>query len=65
MTCDRGKTSAGWCCTDCLMLLANGEIDPSWPEEEAADYLARVDRRTAGDEVTWACSARITTAPPT
>jgi hypothetical protein len=49
---ERDKTSAGWCCTDCTLLLANGETDPSWPEAEMADYLERVDHETAGYEVT-------------
>jgi hypothetical protein len=42
----------GWCCTDCLMMLANGEGDPEWTEEEAADYDARVAHYTEGCNVT-------------
>lgn len=42
----------GACCTDCLILLANGETDPSWTEAETAEYLQRVERCSAGTEVT-------------
>jgi hypothetical protein len=42
----------GWCCTDCLMMLANGEGNPEWTEEEAADYDKRVAHYTDGCTVT-------------
>ena len=42
----------GWCCTDCLMMLANGEGNPGWTEEEAADYDQRVAHYTEGCNVT-------------
>lgn len=46
------KWPPGWCCSDCLMLLANGETDPDWSEEETAEYLKRVEHYTEGCEVT-------------
>lgn len=39
----RQDTTTGWICTDCLMLLANGETPPEMSEEETAEYLARVE----------------------
>lgn len=38
----------GWCCVDCLMLLANGETPTEMDEAETAGYLARVARHTEG-----------------
>jgi hypothetical protein len=38
----------GWCCVDCLMLLANGETPSELDETETAEFLARVDVRAAG-----------------
>jgi len=35
----------GWMCTDCLMLVANGETPHDWTEEETAEWLARIDAR--------------------
>jgi hypothetical protein len=35
-------TATGWACQDCVMLLANGETNPWWTEEETAAYLDRV-----------------------
>lgn len=43
---------SGWCCIDCLMLLANGETPPDMDESETAEYLARVAQHTAGLDVT-------------
>lgn len=37
------STTETWCCTDCLMLLANGETPPEMSEEETASWLARVE----------------------
>lgn len=36
------ETSLGWCCTDCLMLLANGETPPEMDETETEQYLAKL-----------------------
>lgn len=38
----------GWCCTDCIMLLANGETSPEWTEEEETEFLERFNRNPAG-----------------
>lgn len=46
------EASTGWACTDCLVLLANGETDPDWTEAETAEYLARVSERNATGTVT-------------
>jgi hypothetical protein len=41
-------TAVSWCCTDCIMLLANG-VDPAdWPAEELAGWHARIDANLAG-----------------
>ena len=32
----------GWACTDCMMLLCNGETPPEMSEEETAAYLALI-----------------------
>lgn len=52
MTFNRDTTFSGWACTDCLMLLTNGETPPELTEEEAAEYLARVEQQCTGTEVT-------------
>jgi hypothetical protein len=52
MFSDRNYTYSGKCCTDCLMLLANGETPPELSEEETAGYLANVERECAGAEIT-------------
>lgn len=44
--------SNGWCCTDCVMLLANGETPPEMNEGETATYLALVEEYTSDTEVT-------------
>lgn len=36
------STHESWCCSDCIMLLANGETPPEMDEEETAAYLARI-----------------------
>lgn len=41
----------GWCCTDCLHLLANGETPPELSEEETDAYLARVIEAEAGGHI--------------
>lgn len=45
--------SDGWCCVDCLILLANGE-DPvgTMSEDEIAAWHADIDRITAGYNLT-------------
>lgn len=35
-------------CRDCLILIANGETDGNWSEEETAEYLARVESHQEG-----------------
>jgi hypothetical protein len=40
----------GWACSDCTMLLANGETPPEWGEDETASWLAEIDRRAEGTE---------------
>ena len=52
MTFNRDRAFSGWCCTDCLFLLANGDTPARMNEEETAEYLARVERYCAGTEVT-------------
>jgi hypothetical protein len=44
--------SNGWCCVDCLMLLANGETPTEMSETETAEYLARVAQHTGERDVT-------------
>lgn len=41
----------GWCCTDCLFLLANGETPTDWSDVGLADYLNSVEQNTAGFHV--------------
>lgn len=41
----------GWACTDCIMLVANGETPPEMNEEDTAEYLAEIDRRADGFHV--------------
>jgi hypothetical protein len=49
---DPDRTYRGWCCTDCLFLLANGETPAEMSEAETAGYLEDVARMTDGAEVT-------------
>lgn len=44
--------SNGWCCVDCLMLLANGDTPPEWDEAKTAEWLADIERQTEGCDVT-------------
>lgn len=49
------QTSLGWCCTDCLMLLANGDTsgNPYCETEEAQEaWLALIEAKTQGCEMT-------------
>ena len=48
MTFTRDEAFAGWCCTDCLFLLANGDTPAEMGETETAEYLARVEHYCAG-----------------
>lgn len=52
MTFNRDQVYQGWACTDCTMLLANGETPPDLDETETTLYLERVARGCAGCEVT-------------
>lgn len=52
MDTDTREHSNGWCCTDCLVLLANGETPIEMDARETAEYLARVDHYCEGAEVT-------------
>lgn len=46
------QVADGWCCTDCLMLIANGDTSGySGTDEEKAAWLAEVDRRSEG--INW------------
>lgn len=49
---DRDNTFSGWCCTDCLFLLANGEAPADWSEDEVAEWKARIAHYTEGCEIT-------------
>ena len=42
----------GWACTDCLILLANGENPPGWTDDEISAWHADIARRNAGYNVT-------------
>jgi hypothetical protein len=42
----------GWACVDCLMWLANGETDPEMSEEETAAWLANLNERNKGYDIT-------------
>lgn len=37
------ETATGWICTDCMMLLANGETPPEMDENETAAWLDSLD----------------------
>lgn len=50
MTTNTQQTAAGWCCTDCLILFANGETPPELDEKATAEWLAKIDR--SGETVT-------------
>ena len=42
-------------CVDCLMWIANGEVDPGWSEVQAAAFVARVASHWAGYRLVVAC----------
>jgi hypothetical protein len=54
MTFNRDKTYSGWCCTDCLCYLANGdEPSPDYlTEDEITAWREAFERGTQGCEVT-------------
>jgi uncharacterized protein YktA (UPF0223 family) len=43
---------SGWCCRDCLFLLANGDTDPDWTEEELAEFLVRFNKTSDEYDIT-------------
>lgn len=51
------------CCTDCLILIANGDTPPELDETATAAWLAEIDRRwgdtplTVGDEAGFSWSS--------
>ena len=46
------ETFTGWCCIDCLMILANGEDNPDWTEAEATAHHENMTRQIGECEVT-------------
>jgi hypothetical protein len=44
-------TCSGWACTDCLMLIANGEAPADRTDEELAEWEAGIAEHTAGYHV--------------
>jgi hypothetical protein len=44
--------AVSWCCTDCIMLLANGEDPVDWSEYERVAWHIRIDQTMEGSEVT-------------
>jgi hypothetical protein len=52
MTMNRDQTFSGWCCTDCLFLLANGDAPADWTPAEITEWQARIAHYTEGCEVT-------------
>jgi hypothetical protein len=43
-----GGSVPGWACSDCLMLIANGETPPELDEDETAAFVARFEAHTDG-----------------
>jgi hypothetical protein len=43
---------SGWCCTDCLVLLANGDDPAEMTETEISEWHAEINRRNAGYHLT-------------
>jgi hypothetical protein len=43
---------SGWACTDCTVLIANGESPADLSEPDLAAYLARIDENTDGYNLT-------------
>jgi hypothetical protein len=44
--------SVSWACTDCLILLANGDDPAEKNEQELADWHAAIDRHIGDSEIT-------------
>lgn len=40
--------TTGWACSDCTMLIANGETPAEMDETQTAAWLAEIDRRADG-----------------
>lgn len=45
-------TCSGWCCTDCLILLANGEAPADLTESEVTAWQEQIDLRNHGYNLT-------------
>jgi hypothetical protein len=45
-------TCSGWACTDCLILLANGEVPADLSESEAAAWQEQISERNDGYNLT-------------
>lgn len=43
---------SGWCCVDCLFLLANGDTPTEMSEAETLTWLADIELRNAGHDIT-------------
>ena len=39
-----------WVCVDCLMLIANGDSNPEWSEEDERRHLDNMEQRLPSDE---------------
>lgn len=46
------ESFTGWCCIDCLMILANGEDNPEWTADETEAHHAAMDHYCQGCDVT-------------
>lgn len=46
------SATPGWACTDCMMLLCNGETPPGMDEEETAAFVAAFEEGCKGAHVT-------------
>lgn len=46
-------TATGWVCTDCMMLLANGETPPEMDEDETAAWLDSLDDTEMTPGMAW------------
>lgn len=41
----------GWVCTDCIIVIANGDAPCHLSDDELSDYLAEIEHRTLGVHV--------------
>lgn len=39
---------SGWCCSDCIILIANGDTPPEMSEDDTAAWLAAIEKRSDG-----------------